>query len=761
MPETKPLIEEPHSLTDYSLVGVNSERAIEKGLADAAWYTSPVSKKEMRALLTRKNGPAIRDTLIWFGLIGAFAYWSYLWWGSWQVILPLFLYGTLYGSTSDSRWHESSHGTAFKSDWMNNLLYEVASFMVMRESTIWRWSHTRHHSDTIIVGRDPEIAVPRPPSIREHLWGATGIPQVRDYFKSIIRHSFHTLTPEEQSYVPEEAHGAVKTRARIYLLIYLGVAVWAISARSVFPLFLIGLPTIYGSWLMRVYGYTQHAGLAENVLDHRLNCRTVKMNFINRYLYWNMNYHVEHHMFPLVPYHALPRLYEIVKDDMPPPYTSIWDAYKEIIPAFLRQRKDPAYYVKRSLPTPKKQNAQGEFPAAFSAQEERDKEGWVMACPTAALDREDVVRFDYNRRTYAIYRTQDGKLYASDGICSHGNAHLADGMVKGNLIECPKHNGRFDVRDGSPVRLPVCVHMNTYPVKALNDQIYFNPEPANAAKTERHPTHKLLVVSNRNVATFIKELVLEPETDFSYQPGDYLQIDIPEYQQIDFDTLTVDQPYANVWKQQNLLELYSTNPQRCRRNYSLASNPKSDSQLRFNVRIATPPRGQECSAGAGSTYIHSLKPGDSVTAIGPFGDFHIKETQKEMIYLGGGAGMAPLRSHISSLLETRNSGRKISFWYGARSKQEMFYQDYFEKLAKENDNFRFTFALSEPQPEDDWNGDTGFIHEVLAAKYLDGHDTLAEVEFYLCGPPQMLQAASKMLLEKYEIAKEQIAYDEF
>ena len=156
-------------LSEYSLVGKNTALAIEKGLAEATWYASPVPKEKMRELLQRRDWPAVRDTILWFALIIGSGWAGYKLWqaGSWWAVVPFMIYGVLYASTSDSRWHESGHGTAFKTDWLNNALYEIASFMVMRESTVWRWSHTRHHSDTIIVGRDPEIAVPRPPDIPE------------------------------------------------------------------------------------------------------------------------------------------------------------------------------------------------------------------------------------------------------------------------------------------------------------------------------------------------------------------------------------------------------------------------------------------------------------------------------------------------------------------------------------------------------------------------------------------------------------------
>lgn len=174
-----------------------------------------------------------------------------------------------------------------------------------------------------------------------------------------------------------------------------------------------------------------------------------------------------------------------------------------------------------------------------------------------------------------------------------------------------------------------------------------------------------------------------------------------------------------------------------------------------------PPHGRDCDAGVGSTYAHSLRAGDRVKLTGPFGDFLIKNTNKEMIYLGGGAGMAPLRSHLSFLFDTQKTTRKVSFWYGARSRQELFYQDYFDKLGAQHCNFSFRAVLSEPLPHDNWYGPTGFVHEVLRDQYLKQHAGLQQVEFYLCGPPAMMQAAKRMLIEDFGVAPTQIAYDEF
>lgn len=752
----------PHEirLSDYSLVGKDSALALEKGLAEADWYQSPVPKDKMRELLTRRDGPAMRDTLIWFGLLIGTGFWGYAWWGSWWAIIPFALYGVLYASSSDSRWHESSHGTAFKTDWLNNALYEVASFMVMRESTPWRWSHTRHHSDTIIVGRDPEIAVPRPPDLKTLFLSFFNLNTLPKYVRNILLHCAGKLTPEELTYIPPSEHAKVFFKARIYVLIYTVVIAWSIALGSILPLMFIGLPNLYGAWLMPIYGYTQHAGLAENVLDHRLNCRTVYMNPVHRFLYWNMNFHLEHHMFPLVPYHALPKLHEIVRPDSPTPYTGLLAAYREIIPTVLRQIKDPAYYIRRKLPTPTNRVSAGVIEHRIAGNGRPLTDGWIEVCEAGQLNNEDVLRFDHGDKTYAIYRTDDGGFYATDGICTHGNAHLAGGFVKGKLIECPKHNGRFDVTDGSPKRHPACIALKTYSVRVENEKLFLHLAPAGASRAVEK-VYSFRVVSNDNVATYIKELVLEPESDSpSYIPGDYLQFHIPAYDEILFRNIEVREPYAATWRDQHVFSLRAANAIPARRNYSLATNPRTDKQLRFNVRIATPPRGQDCSAGAGSSYVFHLKPGDRVTATGPFGDFHIKDTGREMVYLGGGSGMAPLRAHISHLFETLETGRKVSFWYGARSLREMFYQDYFADLARRFENFRFHVALSEPEPEDHWNSHTGFIHDVLRDQYLQSHPDLSQVEFYLCGPPAMIKAGTDML-KSLSVAPSQIAFDEF
>jgi MocE subfamily Rieske [2Fe-2S] domain protein len=714
----------------------------------------------MRALLERRDGPAIRDTILWFALIIGLGYATYALWGTWWAILTYLPYAVLYASTSDSRWHEAGHGTAFRTDWMNNALYEVSSFMVMRESVLWRWSHTRHHSDTIIVGRDPEIAVPRPPDLGAIALSFFDIGTYRAYFKGVILHSLGRMTAGERTFVPESEFRRIYARARIYLAIYATVIATAVATHSVLPILYIGLANLFGSWLMVIYGLTQHAGLAENVLDHRLNCRTVYMDPVHRYLYWNMNYHVDHHMFPLVPYHALPRLHALIKDDCPEPYPGIISAWREIVPTILRQTKDPAYHVKRRLPEPKARPSEG----CLSSHARPDAQGWIEVCAGADLGPADAIRFDHDKQTFALYRDAEGTLYATDGFCTHGNTHLGGGLVIGKTIECPKHNGRFNLADGSPARPPVCRGLATFPIEERRGRLYLNITRAGGAGTRAQRTFHLRVVSNRSVATFIRELVLEPADPaerIAFTPGDYLQLDIPAYEAIRFRDFDIPEPYASVWQAQHVFDLVATNPGVGRRNnYSIASNLANERVLRFNVRIATPPPGQDCPPGVGSSYAFSLKPGDAVTAIGPFGDFHVKPTQREIVFIGGGAGMAPLRAQISDLFETRRTARKVSFWYGARSRQEIFYEDYFRKLAAAHPNFAFHLALSSPLPEDEWSGLAGFIHDVVHDHYLAGHANAAAVEYYLCGPPMMIKACNKVLSE-LGVPPSQIAYDEF
>jgi MocE subfamily Rieske [2Fe-2S] domain protein len=395
-------------------------------------------------------------------------------WGTWWAVIPFLIYAVFYGTSSDSRWHECSHGTPFKTDWMNTVVYEVASFMVMRESTVWRWSHNRHHSDTIIVGRDPEIQIPRPPKLKSLALALVNYGNYRVHYVSLLKHAFGSITDAERDFVPESEFPKIIRNARIYIAIYALVIISAIVLQSWIPIFLFILPQFFGTWVMIVQNTPQHAGLAENVLDHRLNCRTIYMNPISRFIYWNMNYHLEHHMFPLVPYHALPKLHEALKEYCPPPYPSILSAWRELLPAIRRQAKDPSYFVKRELP----KGTEHEGRRIYRSHRKPDGEGWLPVCDAVELKNEDALRFDHGSRTFALCRTASGELFATEGNCTHGRGHLGNGRVVNEMIECPKHNGRFNLRDGSPARMPVCRGLSTYPVEERNEQIWLNIEKA-------------------------------------------------------------------------------------------------------------------------------------------------------------------------------------------------------------------------------------------------------------------------------------------
>jgi Na+-transporting NADH:ubiquinone oxidoreductase subunit F len=274
---------------------------------------------------------------------------------------------------------------------------------------------------------------------------------------------------------------------------------------------------------------------------------------------------------------------------------------------------------------------------------------------------------------------------------------------------------------------------------------------------------KCRVRSNDNVATFIKELVLElPEGDeVPFRAGGYIQIECPPHE-VKYRDFEVDERFREDWDKFDVWRYVSKVDEPVTRAYSMANYPEEKGIIMLNVRIASPPpRGPEgIPPGKMSSYIFGLEPGDEVTISGPCGEFFAKDTAAEMVYIGGGAGMAPMRSHIFDLFRRVNSGRKVSFWYGARSLREAVYVPDFDMIQRENDNFEWHLALSEPLPEDEWKGKTGFIHQVLYDNYLKDHPAPEDVEYYLCGPPMMLKACMKML-DDLGVEKENIAFDDF
>ncbi len=275
------------------------------------------------------------------------------------------------------------------------------------------------------------------------------------------------------------------------------------------------------------------------------------------------------------------------------------------------------------------------------------------------------------------------------------------------------------------------------------------------------------VVSNHNVATFIKEFVVRlPEGEtLDFRSGGYIQIDVPKVF-VDFKDMDVEEEYRDEWDKFKLWDLKMKNPEPIYRAYSMANHPAEGNIVMLNIRIATPPFDRKkngwmnVNPGICSSYVFSRKPGDKVTISGPYGEFFIKDTEREMMFIGGGAGMAPMRSHIFDQFDTKHTKRKATFWYGGRSSRELFYMDDFEKIEKNNPNFKFNVALSEPIEADNWKGYTGFIHQVIYDNYLKNHPEPEDIEYYLCGPPMMNDAVQKML-DDLGVPEEMIAFDDF
>lgn len=299
-------------------------------------------------------------------------------------------------------------------------------------------------------------------------------------------------------------------------------------------------------------------------------------------------------------------------------------------------------------------------------------------------------------------------------------------------------------------------------VKVREDmKIHINPQIFGIKKW------KCEVVSNRNVATFIKEFKVKlPEGEhLNFKSGGYIQIDVPKID-VKYKDIVVNEEYQKDWEKFHMFDLVMHNPEPQFRAYSMANHPAEDDTIMLNVRIATPPFDRvnggfmKVNPGVCSSYIYSLKPGDKVTISGPYGEFHVKDTDNEMIFIGGGAGMAPMRSHILDQFLTRHTKRKASFWYGGRSLRELFYIDDFKKIEAENPNFKFNIALSAPLPDDNWTGYVGNIHEVLFENYLKNHEAPEDIEYYLCGPPMMTQAVLKML-DNLGVPKDNIMFDDF
>ncbi len=339
---------------DYSLKGAAgnatslTQEAFE-GEVEAEWFSAKVDRKELKQLMRRSDGPGLRHFGIWLALLLGSGAGAVVAWGTWWCVPFFAVYGVMY-SMSDHHAHELSHGTPFKTRWLNEILYHLNGFMTLHEGNYWRWSHTRHHTHTLLVGRDPEIAVMAPPDIAKIFLDLFFLKSGWTQLKNIFGNATGHVGGDGAHFIPEGERGKVVWSSRAFVLVMTTTVAACFYFGTVLPALLIVTPRFYGGFVAQIFNITQHAGLRENIRDHRQNTRTFITNPVGQFLYMNMNYHIEHHMFPMVPFHQLPHLHEMIKDQCPPAYRGLWSTYRDFVPALRKQLEDPSYHIRRPLP---------------------------------------------------------------------------------------------------------------------------------------------------------------------------------------------------------------------------------------------------------------------------------------------------------------------------------------------------------------------------------------------------------------------------
>ena len=316
---------------------------------EAEWFSAKVDRKAFKALTKRSDAAGWRHFGPWLAILILSGTAAVLTWGSWWCVPAFVVYGLAY-AMSDHHAHELSHGTPFKTRWINEGLYHLNGFMTLHEGHYWRWSHSRHHTETLFVGRDPEIAVPRPPDVAGMFLDLFFLKSGSRQIASIVRHACGSLNDEGRHFIPASEKQKVFWSSRAFVAMFVAVIATCVLTHSILPALLIVLPRFYGGVLAQLFNLTQHAGMQEDIRDHRLSTRTWLTNPLFRFMYMNMNYHIEHHMIPLVPFYNLPKLHEMIRDQCPPAYHGLPQVYAEIIPAVRHQLRDPSWYVLRPLP---------------------------------------------------------------------------------------------------------------------------------------------------------------------------------------------------------------------------------------------------------------------------------------------------------------------------------------------------------------------------------------------------------------------------
>jgi len=322
---------------------------IEEGLSNE-WYAAPIPRKELKQFARRRDLPGILHFGGYFAVLTATGVCAYLLYGTWYLFWPVFLVYSMIFAFSEAAWHETVHGTAFNSRWLNKMVNFVTSFMGHRDVVFSTWSHAVHHSYTSFKETDPEIQAPRPPNLFAIIVNFTRFQGSMVQLSMILQHAFGRVTPLARRIVPKSDRHKLKWNARLFLALYAALIGWCCWAGSWLPVLFLFLPRFFGAWLLESVVTMQHPGLAEDVWDHRLNTRTVIIPKWVQFLYFNMNYHIEHHMYPLVPFHALEKLHDRVKDYYPKTYQGYWSVYRDLVPTLVKQVKDPDYHIHQELP---------------------------------------------------------------------------------------------------------------------------------------------------------------------------------------------------------------------------------------------------------------------------------------------------------------------------------------------------------------------------------------------------------------------------
>lgn len=327
----------------------NRPATIEEGLTNE-WYAAPIPRKELKQFAKRTDLPGIIHFGSYFALLVGTGVLAWLLMGTWWLFVPVYLIYSMIFAFSEAAWHETVHGTAFRTRWLNRAVNWITSFMGHRDVVFSTWSHAIHHSYTSHKETDPEIQAPRPPNLLVILWNFTRMQGSILQLWMMVRHAFGNITPLARRIVPEAEWGKLVWNARLFLALYLALVAWSAAMQSWLPILFLFAPRFFGAWLLESVVTMQHPGLAEDVWDHRLNTRTVLIPKWVQFLYFNMNYHIEHHMYPLVPFHALKDLHERVKDHYPRTYQGYWSVYRDLIPTLIRQVKDPEYFIHQEVP---------------------------------------------------------------------------------------------------------------------------------------------------------------------------------------------------------------------------------------------------------------------------------------------------------------------------------------------------------------------------------------------------------------------------